>query len=182
MQTSNSLLCAITEGKGFFLFLIILLLVTAGYTNIYSQTFVEVVDTTNPVTTTATDGNYAGAAWIDIDNDGNLDLFVTKNFLFRNIGGGNFERLNDFTSVSSNQLGNGTSWGDYDNDGDIDLFLSGNPSIVYQNDGSGSFTPNLDGPILRIVRFPSAVLICIVPSTDLRVPLPLISTLSKAAS
>jgi PKD repeat protein len=148
MHTSNSLLLGKIDEKIYFLTLITFLLITNGsFTNIFSQTFVRVTDPTNPVTTTATDGNYAGAAWIDIDNDGGLDLYVTKNFLFRNIGGGNFERLNDFTSISANQLGNGTSWGDYDNDGDIDLFLSGNPSIVYQNDGTGSFTPVLDGPL-----------------------------------
>jgi len=148
MQTNNSVFWSKIERKLYFLLLIASFLITNGsFTNIFSQTFVKVTDPNNPVATTATDGNYAGVAWIDIDNDGNLDLYVTKNFLFRNTGGGNFERLIDFTSISGNQLGNGTSWGDYDNDGDIDLFLSGNPSIVYQNDGTGSFTPILNGPI-----------------------------------
>ncbi|MGB5895336.1 MAG: FG-GAP-like repeat-containing protein [Ignavibacteriaceae bacterium] len=143
MQTSNSLLLCKIERKLFLPFLITFLLITnASFTTIFSQTFVEVVDPNNPVTTTATDGNYAGAAWIDIDNDSDLDLYVTKNFLFRNIGGGNFERLNDFTSISANQLGNGTSWGDYDNDGDLDAMLTnygGAPNRFYRND-NGSYT------------------------------------------
>ncbi|MGB5850169.1 MAG: CRTAC1 family protein [Ignavibacteriaceae bacterium] len=143
MQTSNSLLLCKIERKLFLPFLITFLLITnASFTTIFSQTFVEVLDPNNPVTTTATDGNYAGAAWIDIDNDSDLDLYVTKNFLFRNIGGGNFERLNDFTSISANQLGNGTSWGDYDNDGDLDAMLTnygGAPNRFYRND-NGSYT------------------------------------------
>ena len=104
-----------------------------------AQTFIKVTDQNNPIVTTGMDGNYSGAAWIDIDGDGDDDLYSTKNFLFRNTGNGNFERLNDFQSLSASQLGNGTSWADYDNDGDIDLFLSGNPSLVYVNDGTGSF-------------------------------------------
>jgi PKD repeat protein len=113
----------------------------------FAQTFVEVTDTSNPVVTTTTDVNYSGAAWIDIDNDGDVDLYTTKNFLFRNLGGGNFERLNDFQSISAPQLGNGTSWADFDNDGDVDLFLSGKPSIIYKNDGTGIFEAITEGPI-----------------------------------
>lgn len=108
-----------------------------GY--LFAQTFVKVTDTNNPVVTTVTDANYSGTAWVDIDNDGLIDLYTTKNFLFRNLGNGNFERLTDFQHQSVNQLGNGTSWTDFDNDGDIDLFLSGNPSLVYRNDGIGNF-------------------------------------------
>ena len=116
-----------------------------GY--LFAQTFEMVTDTTNPLVTTVTDGNYSGAAWVDIDNDENLDLFVTKNFLFRNLGNGNFERITNFQNLSANQLGNGTSWADYDNDGDPDLFLSGNPSLVYKNDGTGNFEAVDEGPI-----------------------------------
>jgi PKD repeat protein len=112
-----------------------------------AQTFERVTDQNNPVVTTPMDGNYSGSAWIDIDGDGYEDLFSTKNFLFRNLGNGNFERLNDFQSLSANQLGNGTSWSDYDNDGDIDLFLSGNPSLVYLNDGNGNFEALDESPL-----------------------------------
>ena len=127
--------------------IVLLVIINAGISNSHAQTFVKVTDPNNDAASTSTDANYSGATWIDIDNDGDLDLYATKNYLFRNIGDGNFERINEFTSISSIQLGNGTSWGDYDNDGDIDLFLSGNPSIIYQNDGTGSFTPIIDGPI-----------------------------------
>jgi PKD repeat protein len=104
-----------------------------------AQTFVEVTDQNNPIVAIGMDGNYSGAAWVDIDGDGDDDLYSTKNYLFKNLGSGNFERLNDFQSLSVPQLGNGTSWADYDNDGDVDLFLSGNPSLVYLNDGVGNF-------------------------------------------
>ncbi len=104
-----------------------------------AQTFVEVTDQNNPIVAIGMDANYSGAAWVDIDGDGDDDLYSTKNYLFKNLGNGNFERLNDFQSLSAPQLGNGTSWADYDNDGDVDLFLSGNPSLVYLNDGVGNF-------------------------------------------
>ncbi|MBT8380599.1 MAG: VCBS repeat-containing protein [Ignavibacteria bacterium] len=119
----------------------ILLLFIIGLFNWFTiaQTFVAVTDPSNPIVATGVDANYSGAAWIDIDGDGDDDLYSTKNYLFRNLGSGNFERINDFQSLSAPQLGNGASWADYDNDGDIDLFLSGNPSLVYSNDGFGNF-------------------------------------------
>jgi PKD repeat protein len=138
----------LTKTKPHSFSVIVLLLITfVGFNFSTAQTFVKVSDSNNEAATTVTDGNYSGSAWIDIDNDGDLDLYATKNYLFRNIGGGNFERINEFSGISTMQLGNGTSWGDYDNDGDADLFLSGKPSIVYRNDGTGSFTAIVNGPI-----------------------------------
>jgi len=128
---------------------ILFLLFVAGLFNwlAIAQTFVKVTDQNNPIVTTVMDANYSGAAWIDIDGDGDDDLYSTKNFLFRNLGNGNFERINDFQSLSAAQLGNGTSWADYDNDGDIDLFLSGNPSLVYLNDSMGNFETMDETPL-----------------------------------
>jgi PKD repeat protein len=123
------------------LYITILVLFILGLFNLLTvaQTFVAVTDQNNPIIAIGMDANYSGAAWVDIDGDGDDDLYSTKNYLFRNLGSGNFERLIDFQSSSAPQLGNGTSWADYDNDGDVDLFLSGNPSLVYLNDGTGSF-------------------------------------------
>lgn len=131
-----------------FRFILFLLFIVGLFNRLtIAQIFVKVNDQNNPVVTTAMDGNYSGAAWVDIDGDGDDDLYSTKNFLFRNLGNGNFERINDFQSLSASQLGNGTSWADYDNDGDIDLFLSGNPSLVYLNDGMGSFEAMDETPL-----------------------------------
>ncbi|MFB3056168.1 MAG: hypothetical protein ACE1ZQ_03265, partial [Ignavibacteriaceae bacterium] len=61
MQTNNSVFWSKIERKLYFLFLTASLLITnASFTNIFSQTFVKVIDPNHPVATTATDGNYAG--------------------------------------------------------------------------------------------------------------------------
>ncbi|MEM7298670.1 MAG: CRTAC1 family protein, partial [Bacteroidota bacterium] len=76
-------------------------------------------------------------SWVDYDNDGDLDLFVTnetalgaffpfinENFLFRNNGDGDFERITE-TYISREKLSTkGSTWADYDNDGDQDLFTT----------------------------------------------------------
>jgi hypothetical protein len=79
------------------------------------------------------------SGWIDYDNDGDLDLFVTymappfnspvTNFVFRNSLNGPFEKvaLTDFDIVGQSWA---VTWGDYDNDGYPDAFL---PSWFYTN-------------------------------------------------
>ncbi|MBL6964650.1 MAG: VCBS repeat-containing protein [Bacteroidetes bacterium] len=76
--------------------------------------------------------NSRGSQWIDFDNDGDLDLFITNYFLqpdefYRNNGDGTFSDIClakgiDVNNTGSNH-GTGVDWYDFDNDGDLDLLL-----------------------------------------------------------
>jgi hypothetical protein len=103
------------------------------------QEFTKVVDSKNPVTTITAPGFYKGAAWIDFDNDGDVDLFASPNFIFKNDGGGNFTKLQDPFDFTPLQPPGGASWADLNNDGFIDCIISQSPSSVYINNGDGTF-------------------------------------------
>jgi len=102
-----------------------------------------------------------GAAWLDFDNDGDLDLFLTngrdlnrlnpeilENGLFRNNGDGTFTDVAKQAGVA-NGFGNScVVAGDIDNDGYTDIFLCGEGRMVgpfhsivrlYHNQGDGTF-------------------------------------------
>lgn len=105
-----------------------------------------------------------GAAWGDIDNDGDLDLYVTsvndtRFYLYINDANGHFteEAIARGAAVDGNDIhyGFGATWGDYDRDGYIDLHVeewrqdSSNPTNAPPNtkllrnngkDGPGTFT------------------------------------------
>lgn len=95
-----------------------------------------------------TDTNYSRCAnWVDTDNDGDLDLFVTNENkqnenLYRNDGKGNFTKLTNGPLL--NDAGNTTSasWADMDNDGDLDIFLTndGGYNSLFKNNGNFNFT------------------------------------------
>jgi hypothetical protein len=98
----------------------------------------------------------AGAAWLDFDNDGYLDLYLvnsaaTKAYrpshalwsaLYRSNGDGTFTDVTDKAGVAADGLfGMGVAVGDYDNDGFEDLYVVGyGRSILYHNNGNGTFT------------------------------------------
>ncbi|HPR88958.1 MAG TPA: VCBS repeat-containing protein, partial [bacterium] len=69
------------------------------------------------------------ATWGDVDNDGDLDLFVTNlnfsNWLYLNDGRGHFEEVTATHGVASHDLSQTALFLDADNDGDLDL-LTGN--------------------------------------------------------
>lgn len=96
--------------------------------------------------------NATAAAWADIDNDGQVDLFVAdslfattprRDLYYRNVGGGVFQQL---TNILVNELryGRGAAWGDYDNDGRPDLFVAVSDAVttnrLFHNAGGGAFT------------------------------------------
>ena len=102
-----------------------------------------------------------GSNFVDIDNDGWVDIFAchddAENPKFKNNGDGTFTNtpslLNTTTTPTSDNSGNYASiWTDYDNDGDIDLYISkcrggANSStdprrinMLFQNDGNNNYT------------------------------------------
>ncbi|MBY0435404.1 MAG: FG-GAP-like repeat-containing protein, partial [Cyclobacteriaceae bacterium] len=83
-------------------------------------------------------------SWGDIDNDGDLDLFVgltgATNRLYQNNGNGTFTSLTS-SPVSEVLSATGSAFGDLDNDGDLDLVVTSfTANGIYINGGTGNFT------------------------------------------
>ncbi len=88
-----------------------------------------------------------GGAAGDYDNDGLVDIFVTRldasDILYRNKGDGTFEDVSAVAGFTANLQTNSPAWGDVDNDGDQDLYVTAAGDTrfyMYINDGSGHFT------------------------------------------
>ena len=81
--------------------------------------------------------------WVDYDNDGDKDFFVTaiegKNTFYSNDGEMNFTDISSTIGIFQTDLSTyGASFGDIDNDGDLDLFISNRSpedhNYLYRND------------------------------------------------
>jgi hypothetical protein len=105
----------------------------------------------------ATDtGHFLSCAWVDYDNDGWLDLFVTfdppaaspptavKNRLYHNQGDGTFVEITAGTLVTDYANAGGAAWGDYDQDGFPDVFIANGTiyeaqrNALYRNQGNSN--------------------------------------------
>ncbi len=104
------------------------------------------------VGTPFTQENYSTPSFVDLDNDGDLDLVVGEywGFLttYSNDGAGGFTQLldaaNPFDGISvysNSNLNSAPGFVDLDGDGDLDLVLGGRYGslLSYENDGSGGF-------------------------------------------
>lgn len=84
------------------------------------------------------------AVWTDLDNNGFLDVIISgenQNYIFKNMGGYNFEQLTDSPIVEAGKFSYGCSVGDYNNDGFMDLFFTNwdSPNHLYKNKGNWQF-------------------------------------------
>ncbi len=124
----------------------------------------------NFATTPSSDmsGNY-GSTWTDFDNDGDIDLYITKcrqgvndandprrwNRLFVNNGSNSYSDLAATYGVQNKEQSWASDFADIDNDGDLDL-LTVNHSTTAQlflNNGSGTYTNATTGSGLEYSNF-----------------------------
>lgn len=105
-----------------------------------------------PITNT---GDTKAVIWIDYDNDGDYDLYITtylgQNRLYENDGTFTFTDITTtagFPTVDDPTYG--ATWGDYNQDGDLDVYISNYTSgstgdastenFLFENNGDGTFT------------------------------------------
>lgn len=87
-----------------------------------------------------------GAAWVDFDADGDLDLYVSNangpNLLYRNDGRGGFTKVTDNAIVTAGSGSRSASWADVNNDGRPDLYVarSSTPGWLFLQQPDGSFS------------------------------------------
>jgi hypothetical protein len=105
-------------------------------------------------------GQYPGIGFGDVDNDGDLDMFLQGQIssgdlhatLFLNDGTGLFTPST--TSTFNTCYGGYPRFWDIDQDGDLDLLYSGSSdefqTYIYQNNGSGTFTEVTGVPLIKV--------------------------------
>ena len=121
---------------------------------------------TNPVSDMS--GNY-GSTWTDFDNDGDIDLYITKcrqgvnsstdprrwNRLFVNNGSNQYTDQAATYGVQNREQSWSSDFADIDNDGDLDLITTNHSTTIqlFQNNGSGFYTDITAGSGLQFSNF-----------------------------
>jgi hypothetical protein len=126
---------------------------SGGPSRFYKNTQGSFVQVSSLITV---NGSIKAIQWVDFDNDGDSDLFVTVRLgelkLLRNDGDWQFTDITSTSGFFQNQENTyGASWGDYDLDGDLDVYIctydyQGNQGVyarwnhLYRNNGDETFT------------------------------------------
>ena len=131
------------------------------------------------------EGNYVlpeimggGAAFLDYDNDGDLDIYLVQsgplpdsdgferrynpsNRLFRQEANGTFTDVTKRSGIGDTSYGSGVAVADYDNDGLVDVYVGNyGADALYHNDGDGSFTNVTARAGLKQSAWTSSVAFC----------------------
>ena len=100
-------------------------------------------DVTDTAALAVDSGAVRQTSWVDVDGDGDIDLFVAfrdrANMLFRNEGG-RFADVASQLGLADTRRSVGAVWFDLDEDGDLDLVvgnMDGDANGVFRNDGTG---------------------------------------------
>lgn len=109
------------------------------------------------------EANGSGAAWLDYNNDGWMDLLIVNGstmeqlrktiaaqppapakggvYLFRNLGNGKFEDVTEKAGLVNGYWATGANAADYNNDGYTDILITTiGRDLLYRNNGDGTFT------------------------------------------
>jgi hypothetical protein len=116
-----------------------------GVLRLYRNEHGKLVDFTAASGIAITDGAVRQPCWIDVEGDGDLDLFVAfrdkPDVLFRN-DKGRFTNTAAEAGLADTRRSVGAVWFDYDEDGDLDAYVAhmdGDANALYQNT-AGRFT------------------------------------------
>jgi len=117
-------------------------------------------------------GDRHGSAWVDFNNDGLLDLSITRGAkkgqilgkkqdeLYQNLGNDTFTNVAEDVGVTNTfGRGRGVAWGDYDNDGNTDLLLGNLKTtlVLLKNNGDGTFSDLTEAAGLTDLEYTEAV-------------------------
>jgi hypothetical protein len=109
------------------------------------------------------EANGSGAAWLDYDNDGWMDLLIVNGssmeelrktvsgltpqpqnegvYLYRNLGNGHFQDVTAKSGLINPYWGTGANAADYDNDGFVDILITTiGVDLLYRNNHNGTFS------------------------------------------
>jgi hypothetical protein len=99
----------------------------------------------------------------DYDNDGDMDVYVCRDFeqpnsLYRNNGSGQFEEVTQQTDTGDEGDGVSANFVDFNNDGSLDLYVLNEdaPSVLYLQQPDGAFEAHHDPETLDLQRPNSA--------------------------